>query len=43
MQLYGPQIQELEGQGLLESSNGVLRLTGRGCLLANQVFMRFLD
>ena len=43
MQLYGPQIQELEGQGLLERSNGVLRLTGRGCLLANQVFMRFLD
>ena len=43
MQLYGLQIQELREQGLLDHSNDVLRLTRRGCLLANQVFMRFLD
>ena len=42
LQLYGTQVRELEAQGLLEHSDGVLRLTGRGCLLANQVFMRFL-
>ena len=41
-QLYGPQIQELSEQGLLEHHDGALRLTSRGCLLANQVFMRFL-
>ena len=43
MQLYRPQIGELEEEGLLEHSDGVLRLTEKGCLLANQVFMRFLD
>jgi len=47
MQLYGPQIQELTEQGLLEHSalkdQSVLRLTRKGCLLANQVFMRFLE
>ena len=42
MQIYGPQIRESEEQGLLERSNGVLRLTERGCLLSNQVFIRFL-
>ncbi len=42
LQVYGPQVRELEEQGLLEHSDGVLRLTARGCLLANQVFMRFL-
>ena len=39
---YGPQIIELSEQGLLERSDGVLRLTPKGCLLANQVFIRFL-
>jgi oxygen-independent coproporphyrinogen-3 oxidase len=43
MHLYRPQIGELEEEGLLERSDGVLRLTEKGCLLANQVFMRFLD
>ena len=42
LQIYGPQIQELQEQGLLEHRDGVLRLTNRGCLLANQVFLRFL-
>ena len=43
IQLYGPQILELGEQGLLEHSDGVLRLTQEGCLLANQVFRRFLE
>ena len=42
LELYGDEIRELEGEGLLERSGDVLRLTPRGCLLANQVFMRFL-
>lgn len=42
LELYGPEIEELQQEGLLERSNGLLRLTRRGCLLANQVFMRFL-
>ncbi len=43
LELYGPQIGELEDQGLLQCADGVLRLTDRGCLLANQVFIRFLE
>ena len=42
LELYGSQIEELQQEGLLERSDGLLRLTRRGCLLANQVFMRFL-
>ena len=42
LDLYGAQVRELTGLGLLEHRDGVLRLTGRGCLLANQVFVRFL-
>ena len=42
MQVHGPRIQELVEQGLIEHSDGVIRLTSKGCLLANQVFMRFL-
>ena len=41
--IYGSQIRELEEEGLLEQLDGVLRLTKRGCLLSNQVFMRFLE
>ena len=40
--LYGPEIRDLGELGLLERADGLLRLTKRGCLLANQVFMRFL-
>ena len=40
---YGPQIDELVQEGLLEETTGVLRLTRRGTFLANQVFLRFLD
>jgi oxygen-independent coproporphyrinogen-3 oxidase len=38
----GPPLTELEGLGLLERNDGVLRLTPRGRLLANEVFQRFL-
>ena len=41
-QLYGAQIDTLTGQGLLESSGGRLRLTDKGCLLSNRVFVEFL-
>jgi oxygen-independent coproporphyrinogen-3 oxidase len=39
---FGPQIQELGEIGLLEPSEGGIRLTGRGLLLANDVIARFL-
>ena len=40
--LYGAQIKDLEGQGLLECFDGRLRLTDKGCLLSNRVFVEFL-
>ena len=40
--LYGTQIETLTGQGLLESSSGRLRLTDKGFLLSNRVFVEFL-
>ncbi len=39
---YGPQVEELEGFGLLERADGRLRLTPRGRLLGNEAFQRFL-
>ena len=43
-EVYGKEIEELLKIGLLEIKNsGVLRLTSRGRLLGNQVFMRFVD
>jgi oxygen-independent coproporphyrinogen-3 oxidase len=38
----GPQLQELTGFGLLEQVGGSLRLTARGRLLSNEVFLRLL-
>jgi oxygen-independent coproporphyrinogen-3 oxidase len=35
-------IRQFVNQGLLESENGVLRLTGRGVLLSNEVFQEFI-
>ncbi|HSP55202.1 MAG TPA: hypothetical protein VLS25_06390 [Dehalococcoidia bacterium] len=39
---YGPALAELTALGLLERPNGRLRLTPRGRLLANEVFVRLL-
>ncbi|MFC1951175.1 radical SAM family heme chaperone HemW [Chloroflexota bacterium] len=39
---YGDQVAELAGLGLIEHSGGSIRLTGRGRLLGNQVFLRFM-
>jgi oxygen-independent coproporphyrinogen III oxidase len=39
---YRPQVAEMASVGLLERSEGRLRLTRRGRLLSNEVFWRFL-
>ena len=39
---YGPAVAELTALGLLERSNGRLRLTSKGRLLGNEAFERFL-
>jgi oxygen-independent coproporphyrinogen-3 oxidase len=39
--VYGELIEELTAVGLLKQSEGVLRLTGQGRLLGNEVFLRF--
>jgi coproporphyrinogen III oxidase-like Fe-S oxidoreductase len=41
--IFGREIDELTGLSLLEWAGPVLRLTKRGRLLGNQVFMRFVD
>lgn len=44
-EVYGPQIQQLQGIGLLETVGGTdraIRLTKRGRLLGNQVFIEFI-
>lgn len=40
--VYGPVLEELEAQGLLQVDEERICLTPRGRLLANQVFLRFL-
>ena len=40
--IYGTEIAELTDLGLLERTNGVLRLTSGAYLIANQVFTRFV-
>ncbi len=40
--VYGREIAELVGLGLLEADHDRLRLTARGRLLGNEVFMRFI-
>ena len=43
LEVYEKEIEELSKYGLLESKTSeVLRLTSRGRLLGNQVFMRFV-
>jgi oxygen-independent coproporphyrinogen-3 oxidase len=39
---YGPALDEMTDAGLLERVNGAVRLTARGRLLANEVFVRLL-
>ena len=39
--VFGEQLAELTGFGLLERVDGVIRLTARGRLLGNEVFLRF--
>jgi oxygen-independent coproporphyrinogen-3 oxidase len=41
-EVYGPRLAELDSLGLIERANGRLRLTPRGRLLANEVFVRLL-
>jgi oxygen-independent coproporphyrinogen-3 oxidase len=40
--IYGPVINELTSEGLLQREEDVVRLTGRGRLLSNEVFQRFI-
>jgi oxygen-independent coproporphyrinogen-3 oxidase len=40
--LYGQVLDEFTGYGLLERTNGTLRLTPRGRLLSNELFERLL-
>jgi oxygen-independent coproporphyrinogen-3 oxidase len=42
MSVYGAQVEELEALGLLERSDGCLRLTASARLLGNEAFQRFL-
>ena len=39
---YRRQVEEMAGAGLLERTDGHIRLTRRGRLLSNEVFWRFL-
>ena len=41
--VFGEQVAELTGLGLLEQDDGVVRLTARGRLLGNEVFLRFFS
>jgi len=43
MDVYGKEIKDLIRLGLLEQDGDVIRLTKRGRLLGNQVFIRFVD
>jgi oxygen-independent coproporphyrinogen-3 oxidase len=40
--MYGPELDELRALGLVEWDGRLVRLTARGRLLGNQVFVRFL-
>jgi oxygen-independent coproporphyrinogen-3 oxidase len=39
---YAEPIRRFVDSGLLESADGMLRLTGRGVMLSNEVFQEFL-
>jgi oxygen-independent coproporphyrinogen-3 oxidase len=40
--VYGPEVADLTSQGMIERIAGRVRLTPRGRMLGNQVFLRFL-
>jgi coproporphyrinogen III oxidase-like Fe-S oxidoreductase len=40
---FAEPIRRFVEAGLLETKGGVLRLTGRGVLLSNEVFQEFID
>ena len=40
---YGAEVDDLIRLGLLEENGDAIRLTGRGRLLGNQVFLRFVE
>ena len=42
LSIYRSEIEKLEGLGLIVNKDGAIRLTPRGRLLGNEVFMRFL-
>ena len=42
-EVYGPELRDLESLGLLENVEGRWRLTSRGRLLGNEVFLRFVS
>ena len=42
LERYAPEIAELKELGLLEVDDDILKLTPRGRLLGNEVFLRFL-
>lgn len=41
--VYGPVLNKLQHQGLIEQSEGVVRLTEQGIAVSNYVFSEFLD
>jgi oxygen-independent coproporphyrinogen-3 oxidase len=41
-EVYGPRLGELVSMGLIERGDGLVRLTARGRLLANEVFLQLL-
>jgi coproporphyrinogen III oxidase-like Fe-S oxidoreductase len=42
MDAYGTDVEDLIRLGLLEENGNAIRLTRRGRLLGNQVFLRFV-
>ena len=43
LEVYGTEVDDLVAKGLLGFDGECLKLTGKGLLLSNQVFLRFID
>ena len=43
LEIYGTEVDDLVAKGLLGFDGECLKLTGKGFLLSNQVFLRFID